>query len=271
DNDNCGAAIELINGASITGNLHRATPDGAASCGDSLNNRDLWCTFVARCNGTLHVDTCGSRDIDGPGTGIPRVLSVHSGCPGTVANQLACNDDAGAPGCNGNDSAVAVAMVTGQRVFIRVTHFGDAAFRFASGAFRLNLNFFSSAAPANDNCTAATPILNGNTLIGSLVCASNDGSSDCGSSATNPAIWYQFTTPRGGELRLSLCGSRNNAGVDTGPDTVISVHSACPGEIDNEIACNDDGFIPGCNTLDSRLFVLLAHNQSVLIRVSHFG
>lgn len=272
ENDNCGNAIELINGASVIGNLHRATPDGNASCGDSSNNRDVWYTFVARCNGTLHVDTCGSRDIDGATTGVDTVLSVHSGCPGSTANQLACSDDAGAAGCSSNDSAASVGMVTGQRVFIRVTHFGDIAFRFQSGAFRLNLNFVSSSAPVNDQCASAIPILNGNTLVSNLLCASNDGSADCGSSETNPDIWYQFTAGNSpGTLRLSMCGTRNNAGVDTGPDTAISLHSGCPGTIGNELACNDDGFISGCNTLDSQLFFALSPNQNVKIRVSHFG
>ena len=273
DNDNCGNAIELINGASVTGNLHRATPDGSANCGSSLNNRDVWYTFVARCNGTLQVDTCGSRDIDGPDTGIDTVLSVHSGCPGTTANQLACNDDLGAAtGCNVIDSAVAVPMVAGQRVFIRVTHFGDAAIRFQSGSFRLSLNFVSSAAPANDNCSTATPIAVGNTLIGNLLCASNDGSADCGSSATNADIWYQFAAPPAyGRLAANACGSRNNAGADTGPDTVISVHSGCPGAIANEMGCNDDGLTAGCNTLDSRALAALTPGQNVKIRISHFG
>ncbi|MBI5864096.1 MAG: hypothetical protein HZB38_06275 [Planctomycetes bacterium] len=272
DNDACANAIELINGASVTGNLHRATADGNANCGDSSNNRDVWYTFVARCNGTLHADTCGSRDIGGANNGIDTVLSVHTGCPGTSANQLACNDDAGAAGCSSVDSAVAVAMTAGQRVLIRVTHFGDLAFRFASGAYRLNLNFVSTSAPANDNCAAATPILNGNTLIGNLLCASNDGSADCGSSDTNPDIWYQFTAGGSpGTLRLSMCGTRNNAGADTGPDTALSVHGGCPGTIGNELVCNDDGFIAGCNTLDSRTFLALSPNQNVKIRVSHFG
>ncbi|MBL8880160.1 MAG: hypothetical protein JNG88_13660, partial [Phycisphaerales bacterium] len=273
DNDACGSAIELINGASVVGNLHRATSDGNATCGGSSNNRDVWYTFVARCNGTLHVNTCGSRDIDGPVTGVDTVLSVHSGCPGTTANQLACNDDAGQSGCSGNDSAVVVSMTTGQRVFIRVTHFGDLAFRFASGAFRLNLDFVSTSAPTNDNCGAAGVILNGNTLIGNLLCASNDGSADCGSSEGNPNIWYRFTAPggTGGVLTLSTCGSRNNAGADTGPDTVLSVHSGCPGTSGNELTCNDDGFQPGCNALDSTADVFLAPGQSVVIRVTHFG
>ncbi len=272
DNDSCSNAIELINGASERGNLHRATPDGAATCGDSLNNRDVWYTFVARCNGTLRANTCGSRDIDGTETGIDTVLSVHSACPGSTANELACSDDAGAAGCSANDSAVSVAMVAGQRVFIRVTHFGNLAFRFASGSYRLNLNFISSAPPANNNCASATTILNGNTLIGNLLCASNDGSADCGSSESNPDIWYQFTAGASpGTLRLTMCGSRNNAGADTGPDTVLSVHGGCPGTAGNELTCNDDGFALGCNSLDSQVVLALSPGQNVKIRVSHFG
>lgn len=271
DNDNCGNAVELINGASVIGNLHRATPDGNANCGDSSNNRDVWYTFVARCNGTLFADTCGSRDIDGPTTGVDTVLSVHSGCPGTTANQLACNDDAGGPGCNNTDSAVAIPMVSGQRVFIRVTHFGDIAFRFASGAFRLNLNFVSTSPPSNDNCANAIAVSDGSVVVGNLLCASNDGSADCGSSATNPDVWYKFTAPFFSRLEASACGSRNNAGIDTGPDTAVSIHSGCPGIIANEIGCNDDGFTPGCSTLDSRALAYVPAGQTALIRVTHFG
>src|SRR5262249_17982540 len=104
------------------------------------------------------------------------------------------------------------------------------------------------------------------------LCASNDGSADCGSSATNPDIWYQFTAPAVyGRLAVSACGSRNNAGTDTGPDTVLAIHSGCPGTISNELSCNDDGAIPSCNTVDARAFAALSPGQDVRIRVSHFG
>ena len=271
-NDNCTNATELLNGASVDANLRLATPDGNASCGNSSNNRDVWYTFVARCNGTLFVDTCGSRDLGGVDAGADTVLSVHSGCPGTIANQLACNDDTDASGCTSVDSAVSVPMVIGQRVYVRVTHFGEDAFRVGNGRFQLNLNLVSNAAPANDACANAFQIVAGNTLVGNMLCASNDGESDCGSSATNPDIWYQFSAgAQPGTLRLSLCGSRNNGGTDTGPDTVISVHSGCPGTVANQLACNDDGFTAGCAALDSAVLVALAPGQNVKIRVSHFG
>src|SRR5262249_28744111 len=103
------------------------------------------------------------------------------------------------------------------------------------------------------------------------LCASNDGAADCGTAATNPDIWYVFTPLRPGVLSVSLCGSRNNAGVDTGPDTVLSIHSGCPATIANELACNDDGLLPGCNTLDSTARLSLPTPAPVRIRVSHFG
>jgi hypothetical protein len=271
DNDNCGNAIEVISGANIDGNLHRATPDGNANCGDSSNNRDVWYTYVARCNGTLRITSCGSRDINGPNMGIDTVISAHTGCPGTASNQLTCNDDAGAVGCSGTDSAISVPLVVGQRVFVRVTHFGDLAFRFASGAYRVFFDLIPTSPAANDNCTSAAAILDGNTLVGNLLCTSNDGAADCGSSETNDDAWYTFTSPRLGVLEISACGSRNNAGTDTGPDTAVSIHAGCPGNIANELACNDDGFIPGCNTLDSRATAPVSAGQTVKVRVSHFG
>jgi hypothetical protein len=41
----------------------------------------------------VNVSTCGTDDTGGVDAGIDTVISVHSGCPGTTANQLACNDD----------------------------------------------------------------------------------------------------------------------------------------------------------------------------------
>lgn len=270
-NDYCVNAIQLINGASIIGDLHHATPDGTANCGWSNGMRDLWYKFIAPCAGTLSVDTCGSRDIYGPGTGIDTVLALYADCPGHLGNLISCQDDNGPAGCSANDSALSLRMPAGQQVYIRVANYGETPFRFASGRFILNLNFQADSPPANDDCDHATPIANGQTRFGTLSCATNDGVAACGSSHNNADIWYQFTAPAAGTLQLDLCGTRNNAGPVTGPDGVLSVHGGCAGTLDNELVCNDDGSVLGCDTLDSRVILALSQGENVKIRVSHFG
>jgi len=272
-NDDCADAEPLHYSQALSSiSLRNATADGATSCGSSNGNRDVWYTFAAGCAGTLNLNTCGSRNIGGAGLGADTVLSVHSGCPGTAGNTLACNDDAGLGGCSGTDSAVSLAMADNQQVWIRVTHFGDLAFRLGNGFFNLNVDFVAAPAPANDDCGNAIVAAPGSTHVANLSCANADGESGCGSSTGNPDIWYTFTAPTpGGRLHLDLCGSRNFGGVDAGPDTVVAVYSGCPGNLGNEIDCNDDGLMPGCNLLDSDLLVPLTAGQIVRIRVSHFG
>jgi hypothetical protein len=269
-NDTCAGATAILNGASVFANLHRATAEGVAGC-DQGTNRDLWYTYTATCAGTVRIDTCGSRDIGGANNGIDTVLAVYSACPATPNNQVACNDDAGAAGCSAVDSLVDVPVSAGQQLWIRVSHFGDLAFRFASGEFQLHVNLDATASPGNDSCGSAQSLVNGSSVTGNILCASNDGEAGCGSAATNPDIWYRFVAPFTGRLTVDTCGSRDNAGSGTGPDTVASIHTGCPGEIGNQLACNDDASEPGCNALDSSVSAILTAGQNVRVRVSHFG
>jgi hypothetical protein len=271
-NDDCVEARPVTGGSRIFDDLRSASSDGDANCGASSGNRDLWYTFTSTCTGTLHINTCGSRDTGGLGAGPDTVVSAHSGCPGTAANVLACNDDASSTGCSVNDSALDVPVVQGQTVLVRVSHFGNNAFRAGNGGFQVAFDFAPTDPIINDTCSHAAPIVSGQTVVGSLLCASNDGSSDCGRSETNADAWCTFTAPRSGTLTVDLCGSRDNAGVDSGIDGVLSIHSGCPGTIDNELACNDDGNMGGaCNDYDSKVTLSMESGQQVYIRVSHYG
>ncbi len=272
-NDNCASAQEVRSSQSIEQvSLRSASADGDASCGGSTGNRDIWYTFTASCAGTMVVDTCGTRDFSGAGLGPDTVISAHSACPGTAGNQLACSDDAGGTGCNSLDSRISVPMVSGQQIWVRVTHFGDLAFRIGNGLVNVHFNYTPNSTPINDDCAGAIDVTAGNTYFGNIICASADGAATCGASTGNPDIWYLFTTPApGGTLTLDLCGSRNAGGADAGPDTVLSVHSTCPGDEANQLVCNDDGFVGGCHVLDSTVSLPLATGQRVWIRVSHFG
>ena len=132
-NDDAGNAEVVGNPSTRTADLLGSTSDGSASC-SGAGTRDLWYRFTAPVwPGTLEVDTCGTNDKGGTDSGMDSVLSIHSGSPGTSANELACNDDWPVGSLpthctatdlgNARDSATSAALVGGQSVWIRVSHY----------------------------------------------------------------------------------------------------------------------------------------------------
>ena len=110
------------------------------------------------------------------------------------------------------------------------------------------------AAP-QDVCAAAELACTNITYYGTTVGATNDGSTSCGSSSTTPDVWYYYRPVGNGYLTVSLCGSSY--------DTVLSIHTGCPGTPSNEAACNDDL----CGEA-SLLNVLVLSGHDYWIRVS---
>ena len=88
-----------------------------------------------------------------------------------------------------------------------------------------------TSAVAVDSCAAAQFACPG-TYYGTTVGATRDGSTSCAASATAPDVWYFYRPYGAGYMTVSLCGSSY--------DTVLSIHSGCPGTAANEIACNDN-------------------------------
>jgi hypothetical protein len=115
--------------------------------------------------------------------------------------------------------------------------------------------YFGSWA-VNNSCAAATDVSNG-AYLGSTTCASADGSSTCGNTAYTADVWYRYTAPATGTLHLETCTSGASY------NTVLSVHTTCPGNTGNEIACNDDF----CNQ-QSALDVAVTGGNSYYIRVA---
>src|SRR5215471_18109350 len=228
-NDSCFNAIPIGTGpAVIGGTTVGATVDGSTTCGFSNTTPDVWYSITVGCGGTLSVDTCVNPEYD-------TVLSIHSGCPGTAGNTLACNDDAACFGSPSLRSNVSAAVGPGTYL-IRVSGFGGAVGNFV-------LSVFFSSAPGNDFCNLATSIGTG-TFSGTTACATVDGSSTCGASNTTPDVWYSFAVPCDGTLVVDSCGS--------GYDTVLSIYSGCPGTASNQVACNDDAPSGPCSgTLQS--------------------
>jgi cysteine-rich repeat protein len=112
-NDACANAFPVCPG-NYNGSTATATVDGSASCGSSSSTRDVWYRYTATANGTLTAETCSAASYD-------TVVSIHSGCPGTTGNQLACNDDTTGCGGNNRSSRVSTSVVAGNSYLIRVS------------------------------------------------------------------------------------------------------------------------------------------------------
>src|SRR5690349_9655358 len=104
----CATATVVVAGSNYPGSTSSATQDGTASCGDSNSTADVWFRYTPAQTCLLNLNTCTS-DYD-------TVLSIHSGCPGTAANDLACNDDT----CNVG-SQVSITAQAGVTYYIRVS------------------------------------------------------------------------------------------------------------------------------------------------------
>ncbi|MBU6413405.1 MAG: hypothetical protein KGS45_08010 [Planctomycetes bacterium] len=100
---------------------------------------------------------------------------------------------------------------------------------------QLDSNATVTFRPGNDTCQYAKPVSNGS-YTGSTFAASGsaDGVAACNSPAFSPAVWFSYTAPMTGNIKITTCGSTF--------DTVLAVfnNSTCGNNINNMILCNDD-------------------------------
>ena len=107
--DLCTWAIDICPGT-LTGSTVDQTNDGASSCNSfPALNKDVWYAYTPLADGVVTVDTCGST--------LSTIVSIHTGCPGTVANQITCDDSA----CQFSWGVVSFNAVAGETYIIRLT------------------------------------------------------------------------------------------------------------------------------------------------------
>lgn len=138
-NDTCSAAFPVGLGTFV-GSTAEATNDGEATCGASIYSPDIWYRYIADSSGYVVFDTVGS--------GYDAVLSVHSGCPGTIANQMTCNDDS-----LGLQASVRISTNAGSEYLVRVSGFDG-----ASGTAVLNITTGGGISGVVTDRTTSTPI-----------------------------------------------------------------------------------------------------------------
>jgi hypothetical protein len=255
-NNMCSAATRIDNNGTFLGSTVNATTDGGRTgCGSQGSGTDdIWWVITPPITGTLEIDTCGSS--------FDTILGVYDDCPGGIDDTVICNND--------NTTVVSFTAVGGRTYYIRVS--GDNG---ASGSVTLNVN--ATQPTSNSLCSAATVMTEGITYTDSLYGASFDGEANCGATTDNDDVWYQFTAPCNGTFTVDTCGSHDWNGVDnSGMDTVVSIHSACVGNIANQLGCDDDVLDSVCvgdvsPFRDSQVSVVMTRGQNVKIRVTHFS
>ena len=95
------------------------------SCAPTSTAPDVWYRWVAPCNGSARIDTCGSA--------FDTVLSLHTGANCATLTQVACSDNSlGECGGPSAQAAITAPITAGTTYFIRVT--GNFT---ASGTFTL--------------------------------------------------------------------------------------------------------------------------------------
>lgn len=148
-NDDCVTPMVIADGTpAAIGNLSLATQDGDTSCTPLPPMGDAWYSYTASCAGNVTFSTCGSWALGG----IDTMISIHTGCPGALGNEMACSDDwGGCPGPAQVDSHVTVPLNAGQTVLVRVAHYPDPlGSGLGSGAYQLSVTPGLSQQPVSN-------------------------------------------------------------------------------------------------------------------------
>src|SRR5262249_52765434 len=125
-NDECGPTNPVLSlDTPATGTTIGATTSLAVSpytlCGPfagSGGGIDVFYRFIPASSGAYTISTCGS--------GFDTVISLHSDCPVSADNIVACNDDAPAGTCASGSltSQVSVTLVGGHTYYVRIAGYG---------------------------------------------------------------------------------------------------------------------------------------------------
>ncbi len=212
------------------------------------------------CNGTGTLDTCDTTDGtsvdcnannvpdecegDCNGTGIPDDCDVLNGTSTDCDSNLVPDEcDLITNDCNGNGVVDACDISDGSSGDCNINGVPDEC--------------EGNPSCDNDWCADALAICPGSGQ-GSTTGANRDGDAACDGYHKSPDVWYAYTPGSDGLATFSTCTSPY--------DTLLSVHTGCPGNQSNELACNDDA----CGTHDSSVTWDVTAGVKYLIRVAGY-
>ena len=237
-NDECDGATEAFLGSNaiFTGNATDSADEfaqgGAAGCGASIS-KDVWYTFAPPADGEIVIDTCDLASWD-------TNVEVYSGSCAALAFIGGSCDTTGCGGFTGTTDPI---PVSGGEVYtIRIGGFaGD------PGGFGV---FDISFKVAGDECTSATPVMDGaNPIDTTLATTSSDPlpAIPCdGLGDMENDLWFTYTAAETGSISLSTCDP-------AGFDSDLAVYGGDCAAL-TELACNGDAASdPSCQSFHSQI------------------
>jgi hypothetical protein len=244
-NDTCATALAVGEGT-FTYNACGAYADDLVEVNCQPTNgttADMWYSYTPTFTGNVRISTCG--------TGYDTVLTAFDTCGGS---QIACNNDydtGPATSCTSTRSRIArLAVQQGVPVLIRAS---------ATSTITATGQLVIAAAPSaavNDSCFNAVPAIIGANNFDTTE-ATADTTAACATTTVGRDVWFTFTAPYRGKLRLATCPG-------TTWNTVVSIYDACGG---TSLACNDNANITGCSTQSIVSNFAIDQGQQVKIRV----
>jgi hypothetical protein len=187
-------------GTNVGATKESGEPDHAGNAGGA----SVWYSWTAPSSGSVHVDTCGSE--------ISTLLGVYTGSAVNSLTEVASNSGANDTECF--PSAVDFNATSGTTYRIAVDGFND-----GSSPQEGNVTLEINPPPSNDDFPGQTLTGLPASATGSNVGATKQtGEPNHGGDPGGASIWYSWTAPSSGPVRVDTCGTTFNdfLGVYTG-------------------------------------------------------
>jgi hypothetical protein len=243
-NDECAAALAATGapfaytgtGFSFTGTTSNATNSSGvslATCqlttGTSTNpttGKDIYFKFTPSVDNNYNITLCASTPV------WDSVLSVHTGCPASAANQVFCNDDGVCLGGVGLSAILNQPLTAGTPYIIRVAGYQGTSATAASGNVNLQVSsdpLGTCCSPDGSSCTLVlgSACSSPNTFSAGATCSANPcpipapANDDCSTAVLIASVPYTSPAP------IQIGGAQ--------PDQDISCNSGTASGLNNGV------------------------------------
>jgi hypothetical protein len=239
-NDECFNAIALQCGQTVVAPLTMGTGnvnDPFNDCQNTVHSNSVWYSFVAttpRVRVTTAAAPSEERGI--PPTAVVSILSGNCDAP----NLIDCGDTSDP---NLFSSAEAAGLTIGETYYVIVGARSSLPSNGRGAVFDVSvtLECFGTP-PENDTCATAQTIECGADFIAPVSTAtSEDGGIqiDCADGRLFAAVWYRFTAPDSGAVRIRTFDPETGLDPDGQGDSIVVLYSGACGKR-FELACDDD-------------------------------
>ena len=247
-NDSFAGRIAITgNPATVTGtNVNSSAQTSEPNHHSQAPQKSVWWTWTPPITGTATITTAGSN--------FDTILAAYTGSSIGSLTARASNDDAEG---GVNTSSITFTVTGGVPIQIVVDGYGG-----ATGTITLNVSV-TYLPPGNDHFANASVISNGGTSV-TVTGTNNGATTQTGEPAhagngPDASVWWQWTAPSAGTLRVSTAGSTF--------DTVLGVYTGAAVNALTQRAANDD---VGGGTRTSEVSLAVTAGTSYFIAVDGY-